>query len=174
MYWTQLKEPSMTSDSTRRHDVFFFLPILVLSLAIATPARGTDGYFVPGYGVTAQGQGGAGVASPQDSLAGATNPAGLAWVGNRFDLGATAFRPIRFGEISGNQLPPGYPDVNGEYDANGKKIFVIPELGYSRSLSPRIALGLAIFGNGGLNTSYITPIRCSAARTRVSTSSSCS
>jgi long-chain fatty acid transport protein len=36
--------------------------------------------------------------------------------------------------------------------------FFIPELGYSHLLNPKLALGVAMFGNGGLNTSYTTPI----------------
>ena len=118
----------------------------------------TDGYFLTGYGTKQQGQGGTGVALPADSLAGATNPAGLILVGDRFDIGLTLFRPIRFGTITGSQLPEGYPDVNGTYDANRVTNFFLPELGYSHLLLPKIALGLALYGNGGLNSSYKTPI----------------
>ncbi len=128
---------------------FFFL---------MTPSFATDGYFATGYGAKQQGQGGAGVAHPGDSLATATNPAGMAWVGNRFDVGFTLFRPIRYGTITGNQLPVGYPDVNGTYDANRVKNFPIPEFGYNRMLSPKLAVGVAVFGNGGMNSSFTTPI----------------
>jgi len=119
----------------------------------------TDGYFLTGYGTKQQGQGGAGVAKPADSLAGATNPAGLFLVGNRFDIGLTLFRPVRYGTITGNQLPAGYPDVNGTYDGNRVKNFELPELGYSSRYRPNLALGIAIYGNGGLNTSYKQPIQ---------------
>ena len=118
----------------------------------------TDGYFLTGYGAKQQGQGGAGVALPADSLAGATNPAGLVLVGNRYDLGFTLFRPIRSATIVGNTLPPGYPDANGTYDANRVKDFFLPELGYNHLLNPKLAFGVSIFGNGGLDTSYKTPI----------------
>jgi long-chain fatty acid transport protein len=71
------------------------LPVVIASLLIGHSAFATDGYFLTGYGTRAeqQGQGGAGVAKPGDSLAGATNPAGLLLVGNRFDIGLTLFRP---------------------------------------------------------------------------------
>jgi long-chain fatty acid transport protein len=65
---------------------------------------------------------------------------------------------MRNATISGNTLPPGYPDVNGAYDGNRVKNFVLPELGYSLQYRPNLALGVAIYGNGGLNTSYTTPI----------------
>jgi len=127
------------------------LPIVIASLLIVNSAFATDGYFLTGYGTKQQGQGGAGVAKPGDSLAGATNPAGLILVGNRFDIGLTVFRPNRSATIIGNQLPPGYPNVNGAYDANRVKNFELPELGYSFQYRPKLALGVAIYGNGGLD-----------------------
>jgi len=125
---------------------------------IAPSCFATDGYFLTGFGTKQQGQGGAGVAYSADSLAGATNPAGLFQAGGRFDIGLTAFRPIRYGTIVGNQLPPGYPDVNGTYDANRVVNFFLPEIGYSRQRGSNLAFGVAIYGNGGLNTSFTTPI----------------
>jgi long-chain fatty acid transport protein len=127
-------------------------------LSAAAPSFATDGYFATGFGVKEQGQGGAGIALPSDSLAGATNPAGLVLVGDRLDLGLTLFRPFRDSSIVGNQLPPGFPDVNGLYDANRVKNFFIPEIGYDHLLNPKLAVGVSIFGNGGLNTSYTSPI----------------
>lgn len=132
--------------------------LTLLSLLSAGSVFATDGYFSTGYGIKQQGHGGAGVALPQDSLAAATNPAGLVFVGNRFDFGLTFFRPIRSGTITGNQLPPGFPDVNGTYDANRKTNFFIPELGYNHLLRPNLSLGVSIYGNGGMNTSYTTAI----------------
>ena len=67
---------------------------LVLSLTLSNFAWATDGYFSSSYGVKQMGQGGAGVASPSDSLAAAINPAGMVIVGNRFDLGVSPFIPI--------------------------------------------------------------------------------
>lgn len=131
---------------------------VVLAAAIATPCLATDGYFSNGYGVKEVGMGGAGVALPSDSLAAATNPAGMVMVGNRLDFGLSLFHPVRTGIIVGNQLPPGYPDVNGTYDANGKSRFYIPELGYNHMIGTRMSVGLSAYGNGGMNTSYTTPI----------------
>jgi long-chain fatty acid transport protein len=134
------------------------LPVAFAVLFLATASFASDGYFLTGYGTKQQGQGGSGVAKPGDSLAGATNPAGLTLVGNRFDIGLTLFRPVRYGVITGNQLPPGYPNVNGAYDGNRVKNFELPELGYSRQARPNLSWGVAIYGNGGMNTSYTKPI----------------
>ncbi|MGA2352378.1 MAG: hypothetical protein ABSF70_18225 [Terracidiphilus sp.] len=115
------------------------LLVVIALLFAGDAALATDGYFLTGYGTKQQGQGGAGVSKPGDSLAGATNPAGLLLVGNRFDIGLTLFRPVRYGTISGNTLPPGYPDVNGTYDGNRVKNFELPELGYSLSSTSPIS-----------------------------------
>jgi long-chain fatty acid transport protein len=44
------------------------------------------------------------------------------------------------------------PDAN--YDGSGIKNFVIPQVGYVRSLNDRWAFGIAAYGNGGMNTIY--------------------
>ncbi len=123
---------------------------LLAAGVIATPlAHATDGYFAHGYGMKSVGMGGVGIALPQDSLAAATNPAGMVLVGNRADLGATLFRPSRSAEITGNGF-----GADGNYDGNGKDIFLIPEFGYNHMIRPDMSLGVSVFGNGGMNTQY--------------------
>ncbi|MGA3086988.1 MAG: outer membrane protein transport protein [Terriglobales bacterium] len=128
--------------------------LLALALFLAVPAFATDGYFSIGYGVKQVGQGGAGVALPQDSLAAASNPAGMVLVGDRLDLGLTWFRPIRDASISGSANP----QLDLTDDGSRKKNFFIPELGYNHRLIPRLSLGVSIYGNGGMNTAYTTAI----------------
>ncbi len=112
-------------------------------------AHATNGYFSHGYGVKSQAVAGVGVALPQDGLTAATNPAGTAFVGNRLDAGLNYFAPDRGADIHGN----GY-GLDGSYDGNGKKHFFIPELGYVRQLGSQTSVGLAVYGNGGMNTQY--------------------
>ena len=114
-----------------------------------TAALATNGYFSHGYGVRSQSVAGVGIALPHDGLAAATNPAGTALVGDRLDVGLSLFRPDRGASIHGNQA-----GANGDYSGNGKANFFIPELGYARQASPAAAWGLAIYGNGGMNTDY--------------------
>jgi long-chain fatty acid transport protein len=125
-------------------------------LAVATAAalaplaaQATTGYFSHGYGIKAKAMGGVGIALPQDALAAASNPAGMAWVGNRLDLGVDWFKPDRGAEIAGNGA-----GLNGSYDGNGTASFLIPEFGYNRMLNPNLSLGVAVYGNGGMNTTY--------------------
>jgi long-chain fatty acid transport protein len=115
-------------------------------------ALATTGYFAHGYGIKAKSMGGVGIALPQDALAAASNPAGIAWVGNRIDLGADWFTPDRGASIVG----AGAPGANGTYDGNDTKSFLIPEFGYNRAISPSLTFGVAVYGNGGMNTDYKT------------------
>ena len=114
-------------------------------------AYATNGYAPHGIGVKSQGMGGVGIALPQDSIAAGANPAGMAFVGDRFDVGLTWFRPDREAQITGNAAPVG---VNGTYDGNGKEDFFIPEFGFNKMINPNLALGVSVFGNGGMNTQY--------------------
>jgi long-chain fatty acid transport protein len=111
------------------------------------PASATNGYFAHGYGVKAEGEAGAGIAFPQDSLTIATNPAGLVAVADGFDAGLDVFRPRREATL----VQAGVAET---FDGNDTGTFYIPSLGYSRHLNPHLALGIALFGNGGLQTNY--------------------
>lgn len=130
------------------------LVVLAITLALAAPsAYATNGYFSHGYSLYESGMGGAGVAYPQDCLAAATNPAGMVLVGNCTVLGVTFFKPQRSTVISGSGA-----GANGTYDGNGNSSFIIPQLGYNRMLNDTMSLGVAVYGNGGLDTSYTTAI----------------
>lgn len=128
------------------------LAVLLAGITLSPLAQATNGYFAHGYGIKSLGMAGVGYALPQDALAAATNPAGITAVGDRLDLGVTWFKPERSAQIRGNQTPFGSAD--GNYDGNDTEAFLIPEFGYVRQLNERLALGLAIYGNGGMNTDY--------------------
>jgi len=121
---------------------------LSLSLLLtASAALATDGYFDHGYGVKAKGLGGAGVAFAQDSMVVATNPAGLVDVADSHQVGLTWFAPDRSVTVGGNT-----------FDGNEDGSFYIPDFSYKTTLSSGVAFGLAIFGNGGMNTGYQTAL----------------
>lgn len=127
-----------------------FAAAVVVALSPAA-AFATTGYFAHGYGMKAKAMGGVGIALPQDALAAASNPAGMALVGNRLDLGLDWFAPDRGAEIAGNGA-----GLNGSYDGNDTASFLIPEFGYNHMVRPDLALGVSVFGNGGMNTDYKT------------------
>jgi len=124
--------------------------LLLVTAATLTPiaAHATDGYFAHGYGMKAKGMGGAATAMAIDTFGGANNPAAMVWVGNRLDVGVDWFSPKRSAERTGSTA-----GLDGSAQS-GKSNFLIPEFGYNRMLSPTMSLGVTVYGNGGMNTSY--------------------
>ena len=120
-----------------------------LALAAAGSAHATNGYFSNGYSIINDGLAGAGIAYPRDTLSIATNPAGLVDIGDRFDVGIEWFSPDRGASITGNAFGP-----DQSFSGNGLGNFYLPSLGYSHLVTPDLAIGIAAYGNGGMNTHY--------------------
>lgn len=117
---------------------------LIAIAGLSTSAFATNGYFSDGFGMKAKGMAGVGIALPQDGLAAATNPAGITEVGDRLDVGLDFFMPRRSAEVVGA----------GTFSGDGQKNFMIPEFGYNKKLGWDMAAGIAVYGNGGMNTHY--------------------
>lgn len=122
--------------------VFAFMALA----GLAGSAYATNGYFAHGYGMKAKGMAGASTASHDDAFFGANNPAAAAFAGNRFDLGADIFSPRREMSRSGGAVT-GSSDSDSNY-------FLVPEFGYNKIVNPNLALGVTVYGNGGMNTDY--------------------
>jgi long-chain fatty acid transport protein len=116
------------------------------TLFTAGAAHATNGYFSHGFGVKDMGLGGAGVALPQSAMTIATNPAGIMDVGNRFDFDVSWFSPKRGYDatVMGNHISAD----------SGSNNFYIPEMAFTYALNDSNSVGLAVYGNGGLNTDY--------------------
>lgn len=127
--------------------------LAVAGLAMPGMASATNGYFSHGIGIKAKGMGGVGIALPQDSLAAATNPAGMVLVGDRMDVGVDWFRPDRTTTWENNNFSDGVAAVAGDHPS-GNKDFFIPEFGYNMMLGEKMSLGISVYGNGGMNTDY--------------------
>ncbi len=123
--------------------VFAFMALA----GLAGSAYATNGYFSHGYGMKAKGMGGAATAMSDDAFGGANNPASMAFVGNRLDLGVDLFSPRREASRTGSAGLDGSADSDSKY-------FPIPEFGYNHMYSPDLALGVTVYGNGGMNTNY--------------------
>jgi len=139
---------------------------IAVSGILASPAvNATNGYFGHGYSTKEKGLAGAGTAFSQDAMAAATNPAGMAFVGSRMDIGVALFSPSpRSYTLSGNPVAPGTdpnapfgsfvnaaPDQTVESDND---FFLIPHFAYNHQLSGDSTVGVSIYGNGGMNTNY--------------------
>ncbi|PWB41156.1 MAG: long-chain fatty acid transporter [Rhodocyclales bacterium] len=126
--------------------------LAIAGVMVPGMALATNGYFSHGYGMKAKGMAGVSIAMPQDALAAANNPAGMAFVGDRLDVGIDWFRPIRNSELVS---PFGViPGLTGDFDGSGKKNFLVPEFGYNKMLGWNMSLGVSVYGNGGMNTTY--------------------
>jgi long-chain fatty acid transport protein len=122
--------------------VFAFMALA----GLAGSAYATNGYFSHGYGMKAKGMGGAATATHDDAFFGANNPAAAAFAGNRLDLGVDLFSPIReYTRVGG--ADPGSVESDSNY-------FLVPEFGYNRMVNSNLALGVTVYGNGGMNTDY--------------------
>ena len=125
-------------------------PILAaFTLATVHQARATEGYFADGYGTQSKGMGGVGYALPMDSLSVASNPASASFLGNRVDFDTDLFAPQRSASITGNAYGP-----DQGFNGNKIKIFVIPEGGVIYQLPHNLSAGLAVYGDGGMDTDY--------------------
>jgi long-chain fatty acid transport protein len=152
------------------------LAVAVSGLLAAPIAQATNGYFMHGYSTKNKGLAGAGAAFSQDAMAAAVNPAGMAFVEKRLDLGLQIFAPSPRGYTVTGTPPvpvdtplgpvPGLcPDpttvpcqtafsVNPGSVESENDMFLIPHFAYNHLLNDRATMGIAIYGNGGMNTEY--------------------
>lgn len=130
------------------------IALAALLALTAAPALATDGYFQLGYGTAQNGMGGAGVALSLNTMSPATNPAGNAWV-TGYDLSLAVFNPNREFTVTG--APSGYPGTFGLQPGtvkSGSSVFLMPSIGANWKLNESMTLGVAVYGNGGMNTNY--------------------
>ena len=107
-------------------------------------ANAATGIYLTGYGAQEQGMGGATIAVGQSAMAAATNPAGMAFVGQRFDVG--------FGAL----LPESNTEANGVNYKVKKSTVPFLELGYNHPIDEKLSLGISVWSAGG-GTDYGAP-----------------
>lgn len=123
---------------------------LAFGLAIgALPAvvSATNGYFAIGYGQKSKGMGGVSIAFPQDALVGASNPAGMARIGSRMDVGLDLFVPPRRVQAQGDFT------LSADNVKSNDNFFPIPGFGMTFETSEDVTYGISFVGNGA-NSSY--------------------
>ena len=156
------------------------LAVAVSGLLAAPAANATNGYFMHGYGSKEKGMAGAGVAyNHNDAMAAVTNPAAMAFVDQRVDLGLQIFAPSPRGytvtDPNGSLplAPDGTPftafcsptpsgatvcqppfSVNPGTVESENDMFLLPHGAINYILNDKTTVGLAVYGNGGMNTEY--------------------
>ncbi len=135
---------------------FFQRVFLLITIVGLTSFTGwaTDGYFSTGYGTINKGLAGAGIAYYQGSLING-NPAGVVHLGTKYHFGVDLFNPIRHFTTSPPTVTPpngfGLPESSVE---SGKEYFIIPSLGANWMVTDNSSVSIALFGNGGMNTTF--------------------
>ncbi len=138
------------------------IALSVSGALFAPSAFATNGYFAHGYSTAEKGLAGAGVAHSQDAMAVANNPAGIAGMGSRLDVGAALFSPMRSYTVSGGGTAtdgcagPGQCNFRIGPDSvdSNMDLFLIPHFAYNWKLDADSAVAVALYGNGGMNTNY--------------------
>ncbi len=130
--------------------------VLILGLCVPIAAQATNGLYSLGFGTKQTGIAGSGVAFPQDALIASINPAGLAFLGRGNEVGVAIFSPRRSYEVTGASPPPprGFPPFATDEIDSKSNWFIIPDLGFNWPLDENSAVGLAVYGNGGMNTDW--------------------
>lgn len=128
---------------------------ITVACLVAYPASATNGYFLPGFGVKSQGAGGVGIAVQADSLSQAANPANATQTGMRGDLGLSLFNPERKA-TTGPDLAAN-PEGGfgfGASSQSGNRLYLMPDMAFTMPLDERLSVGVAVVGNGGMNTTF--------------------
>jgi long-chain fatty acid transport protein len=126
------------------------------AMAQSPVAHATLGYFTLGYGAKSMGMAGAVVANPVDSLVASQNPAGMALVGERVDVGMRMFNPERKARLDTSVLNAGaaFGDPYDVHDKSRRNLFWIPDFGYNKKIGDDLWAGFTFYGNGGMSTTY--------------------
>lgn len=127
-----------------------------IALALITPgvSYATNGMFMMGFGAKSRGMGGIAVAMPQDSIAGAVNPATIFAAGSRVDIGMDVFRPIAKASLGkGTTASPRYTEKSRINEMGIENIFFMPNAGAIMKMS-NMAMGVSMVGAGGGGSRY--------------------
>ena len=145
-------------------------------LAIFSPqVYATNGYSAHGFGTVQKAMGGTAVAGHDNAMNIATNPASMSFGENNWTAGLDIFipdrgmnhagRPAHQGAPAGAFGPnsPAFPaDPNpipgASLEGNDDSNFPIPEFAYQKKINDAVSVGIAAYGNGGMNATYDRPI----------------
>lgn len=129
--------------------------VVAIMFIFPSISEATNGYFAHGYGARSKAMAGTGAALPQDAIAAAINPAGMAFVDDRLDLEMELFSPRREYTVQGapSTAPGAFPLKPGTVESDSE-YFPVPTIGWNHKLDNNQSIGVTVFGNGGMNTDY--------------------
>ena len=127
-------------------------------LALSGAAMATNGYFTHGVGTESKGMAGTGIGSNSANgpIIVASNPALGAFASDSWEVGLSAFSPMRSYSVDTPGLQGQFGAFSlgaGSYDSSSE-LFPIPYVAKNWRLSSGNALTLAFYGRGGMNTDW--------------------
>lgn len=150
------KTPLLLSAVSRTTSLKKHLLSLAIAASLCLPfsVEATNGYWSHGFGPKSKSMAGACVAMSFGAMCAASNPASLALVGNRLEIGAALFAPERGFTANDDAMSPPYGSIPpGEYKSEND-IFLVPHFAYNKMLDEVSSIGIALGANGGMNTEY--------------------
>lgn len=130
---------------------FKIVMVLALALAVTTPAWATNGTNLIGIGPTSRAMGGVGVAAPQDPMGAIfANPAAMCFgpycPGAAATFGGTIFSPtVKSSVTAGGGTAS---------EDSGMKPFIVPAVGITAPINPRLRFGFGAYGFSGMGVDY--------------------
>lgn len=123
-------------------------------LALGSQAAfATNGLAPTGLGMEHRAMGGAAAGHAANTTSMATNPAAASFINDGYDIGLEIFKPNR--SVKYTQAGA---FLGTEFSGNGEDIFLVPEGGYKKQINDKIAAGIVVYGNGGMNATYDTAL----------------
>lgn len=135
---------------------YFVVTGMFALLLFCGTAYATNGYFTDGVGVKNMAMAGAGSADPSEVMIIATNPAGLAFVGDDLEVGLELFSPDRSYSTSPSLAngQGGAFTIGPNNITSANKLFPIPYIGFKHQIDAQNSLGVAFYGRGGMDTKW--------------------
>jgi long-chain fatty acid transport protein len=124
--------------------------LVLLASLIPAASYATNGMFLIGNGNKSRGMGGTGIALQLDSLSAIANPATIAGMEDRFDIGMDIFRPqveSQLGSVSDQSVA----SVNG---LGMDSVFFMPAMAITYQYNNDITLGFTMAAAGGGGTKF--------------------
>ncbi|MEN8218070.1 MAG: outer membrane protein transport protein [Pseudomonadota bacterium] len=122
--------------------------LVLIGMIISSAVWARNDFIPHGFGMKAKGMGGASIAYQEETHGASWNPAGLAFIKDRFDFanaGIDWFKPT-----------PENNQIKLDDNASKKQHLIMPELGINMTLRDELNFGLLVYGNAGMNTSRNT------------------
>jgi len=120
--------------------------VLTFGIALPSVSYATNGMFLIGYGTKSRSMGGVAIATPQDAIAGAVNPATIGFLKDRVDVGMDFFVPS-----AESQLGQGSQELSVKSSANR---FVMPAMAGSYKFNRKMTIGFSAIPAGGGGSRY--------------------